>query len=195
MANVTRTVALLSLLALGAGSTAMIACGGASESETSQPSPGTETVTPQPVETTNPETGLKVKAIIASASLGDSSANVQIAFFASEATAPASIAITKVLLLDSASGATVDTLVASTPRVWNGASYETWNEKVTPGGDLRASYQLTAPKWSAIDGSGSRTRGTSSYSIPYKLRITLLIDGSEVTIDSAELQREPQVVT
>ena len=163
----------------------MMACGGASEIEAPQPAG----------ETTNPETNLKVKATIASASLGDSSANVQIAFFASDATAPASVSIAKVLLVDSRTGATVDTLEASTPGVWNGRSYETWNEKVTPGGDLKASYQLTAPKWSAIDGNGTRTSGTSSYSIPYKLRISLLIDGSEVTIDSEELQREPQVVT
>lgn len=182
MLKVNRLLAVLSLLTLGAGGAA-IACGGSAE--TVQPTS----------EVTNPETGIEVRATIASASLGDSSANVQMAFFASEAKAAAAIAIVNVVLVDGRNGNVVDTLVASTPGIWNGHEYETWNEKVTPGGDRRASYALTAPKWSAIDGTGTRTAETSSYSIPYKLRITLRIDGSEVTIESGELQREPQVVT
>jgi hypothetical protein len=177
--NRSRTFALLSLLALGAGAAA-IACGGSAESP------------PRTTEVTIPETGLEVSATIASASLDDNSANVQMAFFASDAKAPATIAITSVILVDASTGNVVDTLEASTPAVWNGSSYETWNEKVTPGGDLRASYTLTAPKWSAID--GSETRATS-YSRAFRLRMTLRIDGAEVTIESGELQRAPQMVT
>jgi hypothetical protein len=194
MVKVNRVLALLSLIVLGAGGGAMLACGGAAES--SQTTPGTT-----PTEVTNPETGIKVNATIASASLGGggfgggSSANVQIAFIASDATAPASVSISKVVLLDMKSGATLDTLEASSPGVWNGRSYETWNEKVTPGGDLRASYDLSTPDWSTIDSSSRRSSGTSSYSTPFKLRVTLLIDGAEMTIESDELQREPEVAT
>jgi hypothetical protein len=97
MVKVNRVLALLSLIVLGAGGGAMLACGGAAES--SQTTPGTT-----PTEVTNPETGIKVNATIASASLGGggfgggSSANVQIAFIASDATAPASVSISKVVL-------------------------------------------------------------------------------------------------
>lgn len=196
MAKVNRVLALLSLIALGAGGPAMLACGGAAESSQTGPAP-TSTGT----EITNPATGIKVNATIAAASLGGggfgggSSANVQIAFVASDATSPASVAISKVVLLDMKSGQTLDTLEASSPGVWNGRAYETWNEKVTPGGDLRASYNLSTPDWSTIDSSAKRTAGTSSYSTPYKLRVTLLIDGTEITIESDELQREPEVAT
>ena len=197
MAKVNRVLALLSLVALAAGGPASLAaCGGAAESsQTGSPGPAPTT------ETTNPETGLEVNATIAAASLGGGgfggggAANVQIAFFASDATAPASIAVTKVTLLDAKSGAALDTLEASSPGVWNGRSYETWNEKVTPGGDLRASYALSTPDWSTIESSAKRTSGTGSYSINYKLRVTLLIDGVEVTLESDNLQREPEVAT
>jgi hypothetical protein len=188
MLKVDRSFLLLSFVAL-------VACGGSTEgvpraSETT--TPGTnETET----EITNPETGMKVRATIAAASLGSGSSNVQMAFFASDATAPAPISISKVLLLDAKTGQTVDTLEASAPSVWNGRSYEKWNESVTPGGDLRASYQLTTPDWSTIDADAKRTTNISSYSTPYKLRVTLRIDGVEVTIESGELQREPEVAT
>lgn len=190
MLKVDRSFLLLSFVAL-------IACGGSTEgvprsSETT--TPGT-TETETETEITNPETGMKVRATIAAASLGSGSSNVQMAFFASDATAPAAISISKVLLVDAKSGQTVDTLEASSPSVWNGRSYEKWNESVTPGGDLRASYQLTTPDWSAIDADAKRTTSISSYSTPYKLRVTLRIDGTEVTIESGELQREPEVAT
>ena len=70
----------------------------------------------------------------------------------------------------------------------------TWNEKVTPGGDLRASYALSTPDWTTIESSAKQT-GTGSYSINYKLRVTMLIDGTEVTLESDDLQREPEVAT
>jgi hypothetical protein len=196
MVKVNRVFAVLSLVALAAGGPAMLACGGAAESSQTSPAPS-----PTTTETTNPATGIKVSATIAAASLGgggfsgSGAANVQIAFFASDATSAASIAITKVILLDAKSGATVDTLEASSPGVWNGRLYETWNEKVTPGGDLRASYALTTPDWSTIESGAKRTTGTGSYSITYKLRISMLIDGTEITLESEELQREPEVAT
>jgi hypothetical protein len=196
MLKVNRVFAVVSLTALVAGSAAMLACGGAAESSQTSPAPA-----PTSTETTNPATGIKVNATIAAASLGGGgfggggAANVQIAFFASDATSPASIVITKVILLDAKSGATLDTLEASSPGVWNGRVYETWNEKVTPGGDLRASYALTTPDWSTIESGAKRTTGTGSYSITYKLRISMLIDGTEITLESEELQREPEVAT
>jgi hypothetical protein len=184
MLNETRVRVLLVLAALGVGA-AVIACGSGTALETPQ----------QKGEVVNETTGLKVSATISAASLSDHAAsNLQIAFVATEATQAATVEITNVVLVDGSSGTTVDTLTASTPQVWNGRSYETWNQRVTPGGDLRASYQLTTPSWSTIDGSGS-TRTSRSYSTPYKLRVTMRIDGNEIVIESGELRREAPVVT
>ena len=180
-----RLSVILSIVAL-----ATSACGGASE-PVPPPSEGTNPGTTGP-ETTPTENDQKVRAKIAAASLGSGgfggsgSANVQLAFV-SEATAPATVAVVKVVLVDQRNGNAVETLTASSPSVWNGSTYVSWNEKVTPGGDLRASYDLTTPNWSAM--------GSGSYSITYRLRVTLSIDGAEVTIESDNLQREPEVAT
>lgn len=171
------------------------ACGGASEvPSTTTGSPNTGNTGNTGTETTPPENDQKVRAKIAAASLGSGgfggsgAANVQLAFV-SEATAPASVSVVKVVLVDQTNASAVQTLQASSPSVWNGSTYVSWNEKVTPGGDLRASYDLTTPDWSAI------ATGKNAYSITYKLRVTLSIDGAEVTIESDNLQREPEVAT
>lgn len=129
---------------------------------------------------------------IASASLGNGSANVQLAFVAFDARSSATVSVESVVLVDAKSGTVVDTLEASSPSVWNGQTYEPWNEKVTPGGDLRASYTLSGPDWGSL-GAGEGDR--SSMSTPYRLRITLRIDGAETTVESGDLQREPEMVT
>ncbi len=184
-------------------------------------------VTPQPeqkAEVTSPTSGLKVSASIASVSLGDEcggssgaakgapaqdcavggcqsycqQTNVQIAFSAGAGTAGAAIQIVKVELMDSASGTLVDTLTSSKPQVWNGSAYASWNQIVTPGGDLKASYDLSSPSWSKIDGSGAgttRLSGSGSYSRSFKLHVTLLIDGVQIILESTDLNRQPQAVT
>lgn len=151
------------------------------------------TVAP-PVTTTTTPTAVTIDARIASASIGDRSANVQIAFFAEKATAPVGVEVTNVVLVDATSGATVATLTASAGGVWNGRAYEPWNQQVTPGGDLRASYPLSSPPWSTIDGTGTGRRG-SSYSTSYKVRVTLRMGDREVTLESGQIQREPEAVT
>lgn len=183
-------------------------------------------VTPQPeqkAEVTSPTSGLKVSASIASVSLGDEcgggsgaakaapsqgdcapggcqsycqQTNVQIAFSAGPGTAGAAIQIVKVDLMDSASGTLVETLTSSKPQVWNGSSYATWNQIVTPGGDLKASYDLSSPSWSKIDSSaGGTTRLSGSYSRSFKLHVTVLIDGVQIILESTDLNRQPQAVT
>ncbi len=135
-----------------------------------------------------------IDAKIASASLGSGYATVQIAFFAERATSPVSIEVKSVVLVDSSTGSAVATLTAQSPFVWNGQTYESWNGSVTPGGDLRASYPLSAPDWSTLDGTAKGQR-LSSYSAAYKLRLTILIGGAPVTLESGQVQREAEVQT
>ncbi len=175
MHNGARSLLLAAMLAA-------FACGGGTDIDT-QPT------SPEKKEVVNQSTGLKVSATIAAATLGSSYANVQIAFFASDATSAAAVQIVSAELVDESSGAIDAVYSASNPQVWNGRSYETWNEKVTPGGDLKASYQLK-------DNADPTGRGsTISYKATYRLKLTLRIDGADMTIESGQLQREPEVAT
>jgi hypothetical protein len=120
--------------------------------------------------------------------------NVQIAFTAGTGTQNAKVEIVTVTLLDSASGKVVDTLQASHPQQWSGNGYTSWDGTIKPAGELKASYDLTAPAWSTLSGT-SDSRTTSSYSTKYKLNVTLRIDGVEITLESTDLSREPPVAT
>lgn len=183
---------VLLLAALGTTALATFACGGGSSTEGPQ----------KQIEVVSPS-GLKVNATIAAVSLGESysGSNVQLAFVANDAAVAASVEVTSVVLVDMTTGEAADVLKASSPSVWNGSSYVAWNQKVTPGGDLRASYQLTTPNWAAIDGTGKSAPATGarsssrSYSNPFRLRVTMRIDGTEVILESSELHREPVAVT
>ncbi|MBS2017530.1 MAG: hypothetical protein JST00_31905 [Deltaproteobacteria bacterium] len=187
-----KRVHLLALLAaLGTTAAASIACSGGTVID--QPQKQVEVVS---------QSGASVKAAISSASLGESysGSNLQLAFVATTASNAAKITIKSVALVDMNKGTQVALLSSSEPRVWNGSSYVTWNESVTPGGDLRASYKLSTPNWSEIDGTGTGTgavgrSSSSSYSIPFRLRVTMQIDGTEVILESSELHREPVAVT
>ena len=117
---------------------------------------------------------------------------MQIAFNADTGSQSAKVEIVSVTLLDSASGNLLDTLKASHPQVWNGNGYATWDETIKPAGDLKASYDLSAPAWSKLSASDSRL---SSYGTKYKLHVTLRIDGVEITLESTDLSREPAVAT
>ena len=210
---------LLVFCGLGAISAAVIACSGGVTAPGAGGTSGS-VVTPEPqqqAEITAPS-GLKVSASIAAASLGEEcgsggalkapsqkdcaeggctsycqQSNVQIAFNARAGSKAAVIRISKVELVDSATGIVVDTLTASKPQAWNGSAYAAWDQNVTPGGDLKASYDLTAPKWSTID--SSTAKGTSSWSKSYKLHVTLTIEGIEVILESTDLNRQPVAVT
>ena len=117
--------------------------------------------------------------------------NVQIAFTASAGSKGATVEVVSVTLHDAATGNLVDTLTASKPQSWSGSTYVAWDETIKPGTQLKASYDLTAPKWSNI----TAARTTSAYSTKYKLNVTLRIDGVDVVLQSTDLNREPQVAT
>lgn len=132
-----------------------------------------------------PSTGLEVEASVLSVSLASSYANVQLAFVASAGAEAAPVVIESVSLEDADTGGALEALTASEPQVWNGTNYEPWNERVTPGGDLKASYQLSAPQ----------TQAGRRYSTPFRVRLTLLVGGERLVIVSDEVQREPEAVT
>jgi len=181
MLRTSRTVLAMFALVVGVSS---VACGA-----------GTQTDTPQQQSViTSPTSGLKVTSAISAASLGESYANVQLAFLAEASDSSASVEVVSVTLVDATTGSVVDTLEASGPQVWDGNGYTPWNQRVTAGGDLKASYQLTAPAWSTID-QGEKGGRSSSYSRAFKLRITLRIDGVDVLMQSLSLNREAQFQT
>lgn len=170
--------------ALGALGIALMACGGVADGTTPVP----------PGEVTSPS-GAKVTAAIAAVSLGDGPyqpSNVQIAFKAEAAPTSARVEIVAVTLVD-ASGNRVDTPMASKPQVWNGGSYVPWDQRVTPRGDLKASYELTTPAWGNTP-NGAAQLG-NAYRKMYRLRVTLRVDGAEVLLESADLVRDAPAVT
>jgi hypothetical protein len=115
--------------------------------------------------------------------------NVQIAFTTSQGNKAAKVTIVEVTLHDATNGSKVDTLASSTPQVWTGSAYAKWDESLQPASEIKASYNLAAPGWSRL------SSGTNSYAQKYRLHVTLEIDGVQVILESAVLNREPQVAT
>ncbi|MDB4995695.1 MAG: hypothetical protein JWM74_3127 [Myxococcaceae bacterium] len=115
--------------------------------------------------------------------------NVQIAFTTSKGDKAAKVTIVEVTLHDATNGSKVDTLATSAPQVWTGSAYAKWDESLQPASDIKASYNLAAPGWSRL------SSGTNSYAQKYRLHVTLEIDGVQVILESAVLNREPQVAT
>jgi hypothetical protein len=113
--------------------------------------------------------------------------NMQISF-KSAGTASAKIEIVSVSLRDAA-GTEVAKLTSREPRLWKDSSYVTWDEILPAASEVKASYNLSAPPWSTLGLSTTRTQQT------YRLRVEIKINGSPVTIESTDLTREPVVVT
>jgi hypothetical protein len=114
--------------------------------------------------------------------------SVQLAFASGSSGTAAHVQITQVALLDAATGMDLQALTAYTPLVWNGTQYDPWDETVAPSSQIKASYTLSPPAWSTFDAS-------FSYSRQYKVRITIVIDGMAVTLESPALTRPPILAT
>jgi hypothetical protein len=102
----------------------------------------------------------------------------------------AHVTVARVRLLDASTGAFLQDLTARSPQVWvdpNG--YRTWDGNITAGQTLRTSHALSAPNWYGV------TTPAFQYSRTYRIEVVLRVDGVERTIVSAELMREPEVVT
>ena len=102
----------------------------------------------------------------------------------------AQVTVARVRLLDARTGAFLQDLTARAPQVWadpNG--YRSWDGNITAGQTLRTSHAISAPTWNAF------TRPAELFSRTYRIEVVLRVDGVERTIVSAELMREPEVVT
>jgi hypothetical protein len=151
--------------------------------------------------------GMKVDATIPAATLGDEcptaaaacaagtvcrspcgQSNVQISFTSADGSAPAKIEIVAVTLHDATDGSQVDQLTPSNPQKWDGTGgYVAWDQTIAPKTELKASYTLSAPKWS--------TMSDQSFSRKFRLQVSLKIDGTLVVLQSEVLSREPPVAT
>ncbi len=109
----------------------------------------------------------------------------------STATAPTTIAIKKIEILDGA-GLVLGTLSARTATRWaQDGTYAKWDQVVKPGEVLAASYALTAPDWGALP----RGRDPSA---TYRVRVTVAIGGGEKTFEKQAIVAafsDPGVVT
>jgi hypothetical protein len=112
--------------------------------------------------------------------------NVQLSFTSTKDGAPSKVTIVGASLLDAATEKEVAELSAYTPLAWNGAQYVAWDENVAAGAQVKASYTLSPPPWSKLGGT---------YSTQYRVRVTVNIDGSVVTVESDALNRDPPVAT
>jgi hypothetical protein len=88
------------------------------------------------------------------------------------------IRIKKVELVDP-SGAVLQTLASRHPARWdNDGAYTPWNEQVSPGQTLAASYLLTPPDWNKLVG-GRYNANTKIF----QLRVTVAIGDTIRTIE------------
>ena len=105
--------------------------------------------------------------------------------------AKVAIAISEVHLVDAATGARLDDVDARNARIWTGTSYTAWDASLGAGATAKVSYDMTQFDWTKIGGGNA----WNTYSRRYKLEVVLRVDGSERTLMSGELSREPEVVT
>jgi hypothetical protein len=195
-------------LLLGAG-LFLTACSGAMV-DPSQPGPDSGV--------TSPDSGLDVQSVLSSATLGDEgcsgptparsggsciaiadagtgpcgglcrNSTIQIQFTAGARATPAHVEIADVELLDSTGGTVLQSLAASSPQAWDAttSTYQPWDQTVMPSSEVKSSYTISSPSWSTFG---------NSYPAPYRLRVTVRIDGTTVVLQSEAQYREPIVAT
>src|SRR5260370_26659658 len=108
--------------------------------------------------------------------------SVVLAFSSGNGTSAAHIQITKAAMLDGATGQELQALSAYAPVVWSGTQYVARDETVAPSSHINTSYTLSPPSWSTLGPS-------YTYSHQYNLRITILVDGKPLTLESPPLTR------
>lgn len=101
------------------------------------------------------------------------------------------LTITRVRLLDGATDAELDVLTPREPQRWEGSQYVGWDNTLRGYGETRASYKLTAPNWVRIAGMNT----WSTYGRPFRLEVTVSVNGQTLVLRSGELMRAPEVVT
>lgn len=97
-----------------------------------------------------------------------------------------SVATVKAVRLKSADGKDLGALATRMPTVWKDAGYEPWDGTIEPGTDLKTSYKISVPDWSAVE----KTLGGRSYGKMYTVEVDVEIRGEVTTVTSAEFKRE-----
>jgi hypothetical protein len=100
------------------------------------------------------------------------------------------VQIGDVALLDANTEMVLQALSAYTPLFWDGTQYSPWDENIAPSSQIKASYTLSPPAWSMLPSLPSLT-----LSHQYKVRITVLLDGIAVTLESPPLTRPAPLAT
>ena len=122
---------------------------------------------------------------------------VQLLLRASAGDTPAHIELVSVRLNEAGSKRELSQLMARNPQQWSTPSnrYVPWDLTLSPGQELRTSFDLTAPNWTAIGGGNP----WNTMGMHFTLSVTLRIDGHERAVDfqvtSPFLMREPNVKT
>ena len=115
---------------------------------------------------------------------------VQIAFNG-QGDDPGKVRIKSIVVLKPGTDDVLGTVKARIPTAWKGGNYQPWDEVLAPKSDLKASYRISVPDWSALE----RKLGKGSYGNMFVLEVSLEIDGVEQIIRSPEFPREePHVV-
>lgn len=119
--------------------------------------------------------------------------SVQLLFVADPGTGSADVAVTRVRLLDEATGAPAATLSSRDPQAWNDlrSRYEAWDETLSYGTSTRAMYKLSSPDWNSVGTATDRF----AYQRRFVLEVTVTINGVARTVRSAPVMREPEIVT
>lgn len=103
----------------------------------------------------------------------------------------AKVKISTVRMLDPDSGKEVATLTPREPAAWDGNAYQAWDEVIAPGKDVKSSYKLSVPDWSAVDSA----IGTGSFGHMFILEVELTVGDEAQKVRSMPFPREePHVI-
>lgn len=121
---------------------------------------------------------------------GCRSTSIQIALDAGAGDAEVPFEVLSIELLDM-DRRVLDTLDPMTATLYTDEGYVGWDETIAPNESLSVRYETTAPDWAAI-GDGN---AWSTFGVPYRIRMRVLVDGEERTLDFSPAMREPEIVT
>ena len=83
--------------------------------------------------------------------------------------------------------AVLSVVASREPSLWNGSQYSSWDQKVAPKTDIKASYKLSLGDWSSIE----KALGRNSYGPLFVIEADVAIDAVPMTIRSGKVAREP----
>jgi hypothetical protein len=93
--------------------------------------------------------------------------------------------VLKELRLLTADGKELGSLSTRLPSKWGESVYTPWNEVLEPDSDLKASYKITPPNWSEVEGK----LGGSSHGVMFILEAIIDVGGKDQTVRSSEFAR------